>query len=84
MEPLFKATLLDSGVDEAALEILVEQKISNKQICFAMKEDHIVRLLECHGMAIGSHVLLWEIWENNRRNISSASGLEGLAYVIIL
>ena len=31
----------------------------------AMKEDHIVRLLQCSGMTVGGHALLWELWERD-------------------
>ena len=63
MDSSFRASLIDSGVDEAAVEVLIQQKIFSQHVFFAMREDHIVRLLECPGMAIGSHVLLWEMWE---------------------
>ena len=29
-----------------------------------MKEEHIVRLLQCSGMPIGGHALLWQMWES--------------------
>ena len=79
MESSFRSSLLDGGVDEDALHILVEQKICTQRVFFSMKEDHIVRLLECHGMSIGRHVLLWEMWERNHiqrvtRTTSSTSG----------
>ena len=70
MEPAFGASLLEKGIDDAAVEILAEQKVTTERVFLAMKEDHIVRLLECHGMAIGSHVLLWEIWERGRTRAS--------------
>ena len=66
MDPSFRADLLEKGVDDAAVEILVAQKITSERVFLGMKEDHLVRLLECHSMAIGSHVLLWEIWERGR------------------
>ena len=28
-----------------------------------MKKEDMVRLLQCGGMHIGEHVLLWELWE---------------------
>jgi hypothetical protein len=52
MEPSFRASLIEKGVDEAAVEILIEQKIISERVFLAMKEDHMARLLECHGMAI--------------------------------
>jgi hypothetical protein len=76
MEPSFRASL--KGVDEAAVEILIEQKIISERVFLAMKEDHMARLLECHGMAIGSHVLLWETWERNQL-LRSPSALTILA-----
>ena len=75
MESSFRAGLLEKGIDEAAMEILIEQKVTTERVFLAMKEDHIVRLLECHGMAVGSHVLLWKMWERGhvRTSIMSRS-----------
>ena len=52
------------------MEILTDQKVNSEHVFFGMKEDHMVRLLECHGMAIGSHVLLWEMWGRGRARTS--------------
>ena len=71
METSFQRVLIEKGIDEAAVEILVEQKVVNERVFSAMKKDHIVRLMECHGMAIGSHVLLWDMWERNQVRSSS-------------
>ena len=52
MEPSFQM-LREKGIDEAALEITVEQKFVNARVFSAIKKDHnlyIVRRLECHGM----------------------------------
>ena len=54
MEPSFQMLLREKGIDEAAVEILVEQKFVNERVFSAIKKDHnIVRLLECHGMTNG-------------------------------
>ena len=71
MEPSFRADLLGKGLDDAAVEILTEQKVISERVFLGMKEEHLVRLLECHGMAIGSHVLFWEIWERGRARTST-------------
>ena len=74
MEPSFKTSLVDCGVGEDAVRVLMEQRITSQRVFFAMKEEHIVRLLECNDMAIGSHVLLWEMWERSHISSSRASG----------
>ena len=74
MEPSFESSLVDCGVGEDAVRVLIKQKITSRRVFFAMKEEHIVRLLECNDMAIGSHVLLWEMWERSHFGSSRASG----------
>ena len=39
-----------------------------------MKEDHnIVKLLQCSGMPVGGHALLWELWEKESVQLCRAS-----------
>ena len=60
---LFQSYLLASGVGEDVVRILIEQKVLSKRVFCTMKADHILRLLDCGGMPIGCHALLWEMWE---------------------
>ena len=63
MEPSFKSSLLASGVGEAVVKVLTEQKVLSPRVFRVMKEEHIVRQLQCGGMPIGGHALLWQMWE---------------------
>ena len=45
------------------MRVLQNQKIYSVSVFCAMKEQHVVGLLKCDGMPIGSHALLWEMWE---------------------
>lgn len=63
MDPAFKKGLLERGVGEAVLVVLQSQNITGLRVFRAMKEEHMVSLLKCEGMPIGSHALLWEMWE---------------------
>ena len=42
---------------------LEEQKVLSLRIFRAMKQDHLVQLLQCGCMPIGEHALHWELWE---------------------
>ena len=35
----------------------------SRHIFSSLKEEHIVRLLKSEGMTIGSHAILWDLWE---------------------
>ena len=63
MDPSFERRLLENGVGESVIKILHSQRIYSKRVFKAMKEKHIRGLLKCEGMPIGSHALLWELWE---------------------
>ena len=52
--------LLQSGVGKSAVKALSIEKVVSKHIFKSLKEEHIVRLL---STTIGSHALLWELWE---------------------
>ena len=54
---------LFSRKGEDVLRVLTEQKVLSERVFRAMKEEHIVRLLQCGGMPVGGHALLWEMWE---------------------
>ena len=43
--------------------MLTTEKVLSRRIFTSLKEDHIVRLLKCEGMSIGSHAIIWELWE---------------------
>ena len=64
MDPSFRSSLLESGVGEDVLKVLTKQKVLSERVFRAMKE-HIVRLLQCSGMPVGGHALLWERWERD-------------------
>ena len=40
MEPSFQMLLREKGIDEAAVEITVEQKFVNERVFSAIKKDH--------------------------------------------
>ena len=63
MDQAFVILLGERGIGEGVLKVLEEQKILSLRVFRAMKEDHIVRLLQCRCMPIGEHALLWELWE---------------------
>ena len=63
MDPSFEKRLLEYGIGRAVLKVLQNQRIHSVRVFRAMKEEHIVGLLKCDGMPIGSHALLWEMWE---------------------
>ena len=65
MDPSFQSSLLASGVGEDVVKVLTEQKVFFLRVFRAMKEEHLVRLLQCGGMPIGGHALLWEMWERD-------------------
>ena len=65
MDPSFESRLLEAGVGEDVVKVLNKQKVLSLRIFRAMKEDHIVRLLQCSGMPVGGHALLWELWERD-------------------
>ena len=66
MDPAFESRLLEGGVGEYVIKVLTEQKVLSLRIFRAMKEHHnIVRLLQCSGMPVGGHALLWELWERD-------------------
>ena len=65
MDPAFESRLLEGGVGEDVIKVLTEQKVLSLRIFRAMKEHHIVRLLQCSGMPVGGHALLWELWERD-------------------
>ena len=58
MDPSFEKRLLEYGVGRAVLKVLQNQRIHSVRVFRAMKEEHIVSLLKCDGMPIGSHALL--------------------------
>ena len=57
--------MLERGVGEDVVKVLIEQKVFSLRIFRAMKEDHMLRLLQCSGMPVGGHALLWELWERD-------------------
>ena len=61
-EPSFASLLADGGIGKSILRVLEEQKVLSLHLFRAMKEDHLVRLLQCN-MPVGEHALLWEVWE---------------------
>ena len=65
MDPNFESRLLEGGVGEDVLKVLKQEKVVSHRVFQAMKEDHIVRLLQCSGMTVGGHALLWELWERD-------------------
>ena len=71
MEPSFKTSLLASGVGEAVVKVLIEQKVFSLRVFRVMKEEHIVRLLQCSGMPSGGHALLLQMWERESAHASS-------------
>lgn len=56
---------IESGVGEDVLKVLTEQKVLSERVFRAMKEEHIVRLLQCSGMPVSGHALLWELGERD-------------------
>ena len=62
MESSFKSSLLEIGVEEKVVRLLAKEGIVSRRILSIMK-DHMKSLLKCDGMSIGSHALLWEMWE---------------------
>ena len=78
MDPLFDKCLVERGVGETVVNILQGQKITSLRVFRAMKEDHVVGLLKCEGMPIGSHALLWEMWEEYMDSPSTNSFRECL------
>ena len=65
MDASFESRLLEAGVGEDVIRVLVEQRVFSLRIFRAMKEDHLVKLLQCSGMPVGGHALLWELWERD-------------------
>ena len=59
MEP-FETYLRNKGVSKNAVKALTTEKVVSKLIFKSLKE-HIIRLLKCEGMSIGS---LWELWSS--------------------
>lgn len=68
MEPAFESLLLEGGVGEDVVRVLKEQKVLSLRVFRAMKEDHIVKLLQCSCMPVGGHALLWQLWETDTAN----------------
>ena len=64
MDPAFESRLLEGGVGEDVVKVLIEQKMFSLRIFRAMK-DHMLRLLQCSGIPVGGHALLWELWERD-------------------
>ena len=60
----FESRLMEGGVGEDVARVSKEQVLSLR-VFRAMKEDHIVKLLQCSGMPVGGHALLWELWERD-------------------
>ena len=65
-EFVMETSLIESGIGEDVVSVLIEQKVLNEHVFRAMKEEHLKRLLQCDGMPVGSHALLWERWETRR------------------
>ena len=63
MDPAFASLLVYCGIGKGILRELEEQKVLSLRIFRAMKQDHLVQLLQCGSMPIGEHALLWELWE---------------------
>lgn len=63
IQPTFETFLISKGVSKGAVNALVAEKVVSRHIFKSLKEEHIVRLLKCDGMSIGSHAILWELWE---------------------
>ena len=73
MDAAFESRLLESGVGEEVIRVLASQQIISLRVFRAMKEDHIVKLLQCSGMPVGGHALLWELWERESMQLHRAS-----------
>ena len=63
MEPSFEKYLISNSVGKSAVKALATEGIVSKHIFKSLKEEHMIRLLKCSGMTIGSHALLWELWD---------------------
>ena len=66
MEPSFEKFLFERGIHRSGIKVLTDEKILSRHIFSSLKEEHIIRLLKAEGMSIGSHALLWELWESER------------------
>ena len=62
MDPAFASLLVERGIGKGILRELEEQKVLSLRIFRAMKQDHLVQLLQCGSMPI-EHALLWELWD---------------------
>ena len=43
-------SLIESGIGEDVVSVLIEQKVLNERVIRAMKEEHLKRLLQCDGI----------------------------------
>ena len=73
MDPAFESRLMGRGIGKDVVKVLEQHKVLSLRVFRAMKEDHIVRLLQCSDMAIGEHALLWELWEKEYAAISPSA-----------
>ena len=42
MEPAFRTSLIESGIGEDVVSVLIEQKVLNEHVFRAMKEEHLI------------------------------------------
>ena len=73
MESSFKSSLLEIGIEKKVVRLLTREGIVSRRILSIMKEDHMKSLLKCDGMSIGSHALLWEMWERVATDLTRSS-----------
>ena len=73
MEPSFESFLTSKGVGKNAIRVLTLEKVLSRHIFSSLKEEHIVRLLKSKGMTIGSHAILWDLWETESAKLGEVS-----------